>query len=303
MSDSAKAAAPAPVLGASGKEVCRAFRNKGECRYANECKYEHSKGDPITVPARDFKPKGDCHSWEKDKACKFGDRCRFLHGADDKRETYRPARPEKKADNAGGGGKPREDGQGGDGRRRRRRRGGPRGGGGGGGGGGGQGGQGGGKPVERKQTPKPAAQYDKDGMEICRKHQQGACRFGQECTYSHGVPYPKAKPKEPKDQKDGGRPRRQRRRRAPGGGGGAANGGGGGGGAGGDKDACFDFVEKRSCEYGDDCRFRHGAGDKRDLKKVRRRTNGPCYALRDQGKCEYGDDCRFSHDPADQDHE
>jgi len=297
MSDSTKAAAPAPVLGASGKEVCRAFRNKGECRYGNECKYEHSKGDLITVPPRDFKPKGDCHSWEKDKACKFGDRCRFLHGADDKRDTYRPARPERKADGAKGDAK-KEAGkrESGDGPRRRRRRG-PRGGAGGGAGGGGGGGRAAGGAGEHKVV-KPAAQYDKDGLEICRKHQQGNCRFGNDCTYSHGVPDPKAKPKDGGAPAAGGAggPRRRTRRAPPAG---AAGGGAGGG----DKDACYDFTEKRNCEYGDECRFRHGAGDKRDLKQVRRRTNGPCYALRDNGSCEYGDDCRFSHNPADQDQE
>jgi hypothetical protein len=277
-------------MGASGKEVCRTFRNKGECRFGTDCKYEHSKGDAIPVPPRDYKPKGDCHSWAKDKTCRFGDRCRFVHGADDKRETYRPPRAEKK-DGAKGDGKPRESAKGEGGRRRRRR--GPRGGGGGAGGAAGGAGKG-----ERKTAEKPVAQYDKDGVEICRKHQQGNCRYGQECTYSHGVPDPKAKPKEPKEAKDGGRPRRPRRRGPR-----REAAGGAGAGAGGDKDACYDFTEKRACEYGDDCRFRHGAGDKRDLKQVRRRTNGPCYALRDNGNCEYGDDCRFSHDPADRDQE
>ena len=28
-------------------EVCRAYRNNGSCRYGDECKYEHSEGEPI----------------------------------------------------------------------------------------------------------------------------------------------------------------------------------------------------------------------------------------------------------------
>jgi len=65
-------------------------------------------------------------------------------------------------------------------------------------------------------------------------------------------------------------------------------------------DACFDFRDTGSCRYGDECRFRHGADDSRDLALLRRprrpkKSNGVCYAFRETGECEYGDRCRFSH--------
>lgn len=41
-----------------------------------------------------MQPKGDCHNWTEKKECRFGDRCRFLHGSEDKRATYRPQRTE-----------------------------------------------------------------------------------------------------------------------------------------------------------------------------------------------------------------
>jgi len=301
---------PAPVLGKDGKEVCRAFRNNGECRFGEDCKYEHSKGDPIAVPERDYKPKGDCHSWEKEKKCRFGDRCRFLHGSEDKRESYRPKRTEntsgeqeicrqyerrgrcrfgerckhkhvegakkekkeqpkggeKKAagGNAGNGaGAGKGQGAGSDGgaagRRRRRPRGGAKGG-----------------SSENKE--KPVTQYDKDGLEICRRFKDGGkCRFGEECTYSHGAPDPKATPKPGQEKK--------------------ASGGDGGGRRRGPREPqeCYDFQEKGNCEYGDECRFKHGANDKRDLKTARRAKAGPCYTFQEKGNCEYGDECRFQH--------
>ena len=61
-------------------EVCRAYRNNGSCRYGDECKYEHSEGEPSAPP-----PRGECYNWKETGECEFGERCRFLHGADDPR--------------------------------------------------------------------------------------------------------------------------------------------------------------------------------------------------------------------------
>jgi len=291
-----KTTAPVPV-GKDGKEICRSFRNNGECRFGSDCKYEHSKGDPIAVPERDYKPKGDCHSWEKEKKCRFGDRCRFLHGSEDKRETYRPKRAEntsgeqeicrqyeargrcrfgdrckhkhvegakkEKKDQPKGEKKPASNGQGngngnGDKPARRRRRRGP--------------GQGG---AASESKAKPVTQYDKDGVEICRRFKDGGkCKFGEDCTYSHSAPDPKATPKAGSEDKGAGRGRRRGPREAQ---------------------ECYDFQEKGNCEYGDECRFKHGANDKRDLKAARRAKAGPCYAFQEKGACEYGDECRFQH--------
>ena len=65
---------------AEAVEICRAFRNKGKCRYGDECKYEHSEGEEIPNP-----PRGPCFNWQENGECTFGDRCRFKHGDDDDR--------------------------------------------------------------------------------------------------------------------------------------------------------------------------------------------------------------------------
>jgi hypothetical protein len=286
------------------KEVCRAFRNNdGNCRWGDECKYEHSKGDPIPVPERDYKPKGDCFNFEKDKSCRFGERCRFLHGPEDKRESYRP----QKAENTSGEpeicrqyekrgkcrfgdrcklkhveGAKTEQGQGqgqekksGDGAGRRRRRRGPK------------GGNGDGNAETKKE--RAAAEYDKEGVEICRRFKtDGKCKFGDECNYSHGTPDPKAVPKAGTEKPQGGGGRRRRTPRS------------GGAGNGGEVGQCYSFTENGSCEYGDECRFKHGEKDSRDFAKIRKPRNpGPCYSFQENGTCDYGDDCRFSHNPAD----
>ena len=57
---------PGPLLFQSPKhpntmaEVCRAFRNTGRCRHGDDCKYEHSEGEPIEPP-----PRGQCFNFEK----------------------------------------------------------------------------------------------------------------------------------------------------------------------------------------------------------------------------------------------
>ena len=65
---------------AEAVEICRAFRNKGKCRYGDECKYEHSEGEEIPNP-----PRGPCFNWQENGECTFGDRCRFKHGDEDDR--------------------------------------------------------------------------------------------------------------------------------------------------------------------------------------------------------------------------
>jgi len=274
----------------AAKEVCRAFRNNdGNCRFGTDCKYEHSKGDKIAVPERDYKPKGDCHNWEKEKTCKFGDRCRFLHGQEDKRETYRVkrdppangeqeicrqyerrgrcrwgdkckhkhvegAKKEKKEaskseskKSAGGDNAEKSDNP----RRRQRRRGGE------------------GKGASETKAAPQKAEYDKEGVELCRRFKDGGkCKFGSECTYSHNAADPKAQPKP-------GQEKPQRKAREPR----AAK----------EVGECYDFAENGHCEYGDECRFKHGGSDKRQLKTRERRAPGPCYSWQENGTCEYGD--------------
>jgi len=277
----------AGTKGNSGKEVCRAFRNTGKCRFDKECKYEHSAGPAIEAPPRDFTPKGDCHNWTESKECRFGERCRFLHGAEDKRTTYRVARTENtsgeqeicrnfqnrgkcrfgdscKHKHVAGDKKPAAEkkssggagvgaGAGADGAGRRRRRG-PR------------------AAGDRKETKQDVTQYDKDGVEICRNQLKGRCKYGSECQYSHGSPATSV----PAAGGGGAGRNTDRNKREP-------------------KD-CKQFAEG-NCDYGSECRFKHGANDTRDLTggARKKREPGPCYNFQEKGECEYGAECRFKH--------
>lgn len=62
-------------------EVCRDFRNNGSCRRGDNCRFEHSAGEPIQVPS---KPPGQCFKFQEGN-CVKGDSCRFMHGEDDQR--------------------------------------------------------------------------------------------------------------------------------------------------------------------------------------------------------------------------
>ncbi len=72
------------------KEVCRAFRNNGSCRYGEECKYGHTTGEPIPYPEP-----GPCFNFREAGECKFGNRCRFKHGENDDRASQRRERKER----------------------------------------------------------------------------------------------------------------------------------------------------------------------------------------------------------------
>jgi hypothetical protein len=64
-------------------EVCRSFRNNGTCRYGDECRFEHSEGEPITT--WESKPAEECFKFRDSGECDHGDRCRFTHGDNDPR--------------------------------------------------------------------------------------------------------------------------------------------------------------------------------------------------------------------------
>lgn len=61
-------------------EVCRAYRNNGRCRYGDDCRFEHSDGQPIPHPAP-----GVCFDFRDTGDCSRGDSCRFMHGENDSR--------------------------------------------------------------------------------------------------------------------------------------------------------------------------------------------------------------------------
>lgn len=66
-------------------EVCRSFRNNGSCRFGDDCRFEHSAGDPIAPPER--RERGECFNFRDSGDCAHGDRCRFTHGENDTRHT------------------------------------------------------------------------------------------------------------------------------------------------------------------------------------------------------------------------
>jgi hypothetical protein len=63
-------------------EVCRSFRNTGNCRFGDDCKFVHSDGEPIQAPQR---PRKECFNFRDNGNCDHGDRCRFTHGEADSR--------------------------------------------------------------------------------------------------------------------------------------------------------------------------------------------------------------------------
>jgi hypothetical protein len=301
-----KAAAVGVIIGSTGKEVCRAFRNTSKCRFEKDCKFEHSTGEQITPPPRDYTPKGDCHNFAKEQKCRFGDRCRFLHGTDDKRSTYRPERPAKEEEtttgekqicrnfrdrgrcrfgdkckhlHVAGDGKKEEKKAGGqaaaaDGDKKKRRRRGPK----------KEGKDGEAKSAPReakatngeKQLLKEEDKYDGEGVELCRNFRNtGRCRFGESCTYSHVAGGPIGHPA-----------KTERAPRSPPG-------------------ECYNFKENGECKFGTECRFKHGETDSREVpqRRTQRKTGGgggsgaskPCYNFQENGSCEYGSECRFAH--------
>jgi len=143
-------------------EICRSYRNSGgECRWGEDCKFEHSLGDAIVPPPREA---GECFLWRDSGSCKHGDNCRFQHGDDDARFTegikdmsqeicrnFNKSRcalgdqcPRKHEAGAGGADKPK-------GRRAR-------------------------KPVEDDSPVED---------QVCRNYAKGRCRFGSECPRKH----------------------------------------------------------------------------------------------------------------------
>ena len=55
------------------------FRNKGKCRYKEQCRFEHSVGEPIPVV---IKPRGVCHLFRDEGECTYGANCRYFHGTE-----------------------------------------------------------------------------------------------------------------------------------------------------------------------------------------------------------------------------
>jgi len=309
-------------------EVCRNFRNTGRCRYDTNCKYEHSQGDPIPLPERVIKPRGVCFNFQQGSECKYGTRCRFFHGseADAAVEAeQRKIRSESKTTDAPDGDRPKQ-------RRRRRTRSQrtdgdasspkPR-------GGAAPEHNAAGQEICRNFKTKgkcrfgesckwvheggentPAADATDDGKSGGRRRRRrrsqrprgeartcfsfqnnGSCEYADKCRFKHGDDDTRdlttsrraaSETEGAHDAADGeGGARRRRRRSKP-----AGNG------------ECFSFRDG-NCERGDQCRFKHGDADTRDLEAVRaatRKPAGPCNNWTQTGACKFESKCRFSHE-------
>jgi hypothetical protein len=65
---------------------------------------------------------------------------------------------------------------------------------------------------------------------------------------------------------------------------------------------CAQFDSKRSCTFGDACKFSHLGKDDPGLPegavappKTKRKRNGVCLKFAEHGECEFGDNCRYRH--------
>jgi len=132
-----------------------------------------------------------------------------------------------------------------------------------------------------------AKKNDSEGKELCRNFRnRGNCHFGDKCNFSH-----EAGPAIG-DPKPTGRRRRRRRGAEDGSPTGAEPKAPG---------LCFSWTKEKSCQYGDECRFKHGEDDTRESVQpgAQRKAKGECYKFRETGECDFGDKCRFSHEKSD----
>lgn len=69
--------------------VCYDFRDNGNCRFGDRCRFSHGDGDNDGMDRRerrndDFRSnrggsQGVCYNFRDNGDCRFGDRCRFSH--------------------------------------------------------------------------------------------------------------------------------------------------------------------------------------------------------------------------------
>jgi len=245
---------------AEESEICRNFRNNsGNCRYGEQCRFEHTEGEPIQVPS---KPPGQCFKFQESEGqCSKGDRCRFMHGENDPRfdsegkrdvsnevcNNYKRGRcqlgekclrlhvePEPQPE-----GSNEEDGE------RRRTR-----------------------------TRRP-----RRGPRMCRNFSQdGECAEGDNCRFKHGADDTRF-PDTAEAPAAAERKPRKKKTKMP-------------------RGECFVFRDNGSCDRGDECRFKHGEDDTRfpdsepedegeeERKSSRRRRRPP----RGDGGGDGGDD-------------
>jgi len=152
--------------------------------------------------------------------------------------------------------------------------------------------------------------------QVCYQYaDNGNCRYGDSCRFSHS----NASNGDEGEFQTVGAPRKSSPPATRGGssgfGGSWSRGNGGSSRGPNPNQQCHSFAETGSCDYGDRCRFAHGADDERvgrssDSGYTGSRSYGggfsnsrggssrpaqQCYSFAENGTCQYGDRCRFSH--------
>lgn len=63
------------------RQQCFNFRDSGECRFADGCRFWHGDQAPGKTQSSfgGNRPRGPCYQFQADGFCRFGDDCRFSH--------------------------------------------------------------------------------------------------------------------------------------------------------------------------------------------------------------------------------
>eukprot|EP00343_Euplotes_focardii_P011418 CAMPEP_0205830888 /NCGR_PEP_ID=MMETSP0206-20130828/42425_1 /ASSEMBLY_ACC=CAM_ASM_000279 /TAXON_ID=36767 /ORGANISM="Euplotes focardii, Strain TN1" /LENGTH=224 /DNA_ID=CAMNT_0053134965 /DNA_START=20 /DNA_END=690 /DNA_ORIENTATION=- len=56
--------------------VCFEWQDKGTCKFGDTCRFPHGANGVVAS----FNGPGVCHSWRDGQGCTYGDNCRFSHG-------------------------------------------------------------------------------------------------------------------------------------------------------------------------------------------------------------------------------
>lgn len=61
------------VFGDTGDDICFRWRDRGDCRFGEGCKFSHDDGN------FGGQSMNICYNWKDTNECQFGDNCKFIH--------------------------------------------------------------------------------------------------------------------------------------------------------------------------------------------------------------------------------
>jgi len=69
------------MAGDGDKQQCFNFRDNGDCRFGDGCRFWHGEVAPGKTQSNfgGDRPRGPCYQFQADGFCRFGDDCRFSH--------------------------------------------------------------------------------------------------------------------------------------------------------------------------------------------------------------------------------